>query len=109
VFCTRYSDRPSSGPRARKAKRKNQEEEEGEDGKRPRTAFTGEQLARLRQEFQANRYLTEDRRVNLARELGLSQDQLKIWFQNKRAKLKKCQGKKGELAKILEKQGLYNH
>jgi homeobox protein engrailed len=103
VFCTRYSDRPSSGPRARKAKKKEEED------KRPRTAFSGDQLERLRKEFQANRYLTEDRRVNLSRELGLSESQLKIWFQNKRAKLKKCQGEKGELAKILEKQGLYNH
>jgi len=103
VFCTRYSDRPSSGPRARKAKKKEEED------KRPRTAFNGDQLERLRKEFQANRYLTEDRRVNLSRELGLSESQLKIWFQNKRAKLKKCQGEKGELAKILEKQGLYNH
>ena len=103
VFCTRYSDRPSSGPRARKAKKREEED------KRPRTAFNGDQLERLRKEFQANRYLTEDRRVNLSRELGLSESQLKIWFQNKRAKLKKCQGEKGELAKILEKQGLYNH
>ena len=103
VFCTRYSDRPSSGPRARKAKKKDEED------KRPRTAFNGDQLERLRKEFQANRYLTEDRRVNLSRELGLSESQLKIWFQNKRAKQKKCQGEKGELAKILEKQGLYNH
>ena len=102
VFCTRYSDRPSSGPRARKPRKK-------EEDKRPRTAFTGGQLERLRREFQANRYLTEDRRVNLARELGLSESQLKIWFQNKRAKLKKSTGDKGQLAKILDAQGLYNH
>ena len=117
VFCTRYSDRPSSGPRARKVKRS----EAGAitatspaassscDDKRPRTAFTAEQLKRLRQEFTANRYLTEERRKNLCSELGLSENQLKIWFQNKRAKLKKSAGEKGELAKMLESQGLYNH
>ena len=103
VFCTRYSDRPSSGPRARKPRKK------GEEDKRPRTAFTSAQLERLRKEFLANRYLTEDRRINLAKELGLAESQLKIWFQNKRAKLKKSNGDKGQLAKILDAQGLYNH
>ena len=116
VFCTRYSDRPSSGPRARKPKtsgsgKKSSGGGGGEDSsdKRPRTAFTGPQLERLRREFSANRYLSEDRRVNLAAELGLTEAQLKIWFQNKRAKIKKASGDKGQLAKILDAQGLYNH
>ena len=117
VFCTRYSDRPSSGPRARKMKRAEAGASTASspaassscDDKRPRTAFTAEQLKRLRQEFTANRYLTEERRKNLCSELGLSENQLKIWFQNKRAKLKKSAGEKGELAKMLESQGLYNH
>ena len=117
VFCTRYSDRPSSGPRARKVKRSEAGASTASspaassscDDKRPRTAFTAEQLKRLRQEFTANRYLTEERRKNLCSELGLSENQLKIWFQNKRAKLKKSAGEKGELAKMLESQGLYNH
>ena len=117
VFCTRYSDRPSSGPRARKVKRAEAGASTASspaassscDDKRPRTAFTAEQLKRLRQEFTANRYLTEERRKNLCSELGLSENQLKIWFQNKRAKLKKSAGEKGELAKMLESQGLYNH
>ena len=112
VFCTRYSDRPSSGPRARKPRKKDSASPAvaADDlDKRPRTAFSASQLDRLRREFQANRYLTEDRRVNLAGELGLSETQLKIWFQNKRAKLKKATGDKGQLAKILDAQGLYNH
>lgn len=60
--------------------------------KRPRTAFSKEQLKRLQIEFRANRYLTEERRSALASELGLGQSQVKIWFQNKRAKLKKKTG-----------------
>ncbi|NXJ11231.1 HME2 protein, partial [Odontophorus gujanensis] len=44
VYCTRYSDRPSSGPRSRKPKKKNPNKED----KRPRTAFTAEQLQRLK-------------------------------------------------------------
>ena len=108
VFCTRYSDRPSSGPRARKIKKSKQEDFSSQD-KRPRTAFSSDQLNRLKDEFNSNRYLTEERRRALAAELGLNDNQIKIWFQNKRAKLKKSTGSKGDLAKLLEQQGLYNH
>ncbi|KAK3914686.1 Segmentation polarity homeobox protein engrailed [Frankliniella fusca] len=106
VYCTRYSDRPSSGPRSRRLKRK---EKTAPEEKRPRTAFSGEQLARLRHEFAENRYLTERRRTELARELGLNEAQIKIWFQNKRAKIKKASGSKNPLALQLMAQGLYNH
>lgn len=105
VFCTRYSDRPSSGPRSRKIKRKERAVEE----KRPRTAFTNEQLARLKREFDDCRYLTENRRCYLASELGLTEAQIKIWFQNKRAKIKKSSGVRNPLAVQLMAQGLYNH
>uniref|UniRef100_A0A3Q3DDQ0 Homeobox protein engrailed-like n=1 Tax=Hippocampus comes TaxID=109280 RepID=A0A3Q3DDQ0_HIPCM len=105
VYCTRYSDRPSSGPRSRKPKKKSTSKED----KRPRTAFTAEQLQRLKTEFQTNRYLTEQRRQNLAQELGLNESQIKIWFQNKRAKIKKANGGKNTLALHLMAQGLYNH
>ncbi|KAL6489729.1 hypothetical protein MHYP_G00000740 [Metynnis hypsauchen] len=105
VYCTRYSDRPSSGPRSRKPKKKSASKED----KRPRTAFTAEQLQRLKAEFQTNRYLTEQRRQSLAQELGLNESQIKIWFQNKRAKIKKASGNKNSLALHLMAQGLYNH
>ncbi|XP_062954746.1 homeobox protein engrailed-2 [Cynocephalus volans] len=105
VYCTRYSDRPSSGPRSRKPKKKNPNRED----KRPRTAFTAEQLQRLKAEFQTNRYLTEQRRQSLAQELSLNESQIKIWFQNKRAKIKKATGSKNTLAVHLMAQGLYNH
>ncbi|XP_013866114.1 homeobox protein engrailed-1-B isoform X2 [Austrofundulus limnaeus] len=105
VYCTRYSDRPSSGPRTRKLKKKKSSKED----KRPRTAFTAEQLQRLKTEFQANRYITEQRRQSLAQELNLNESQIKIWFQNKRAKIKKASGYKNGLALQLMAQGLYNH
>uniref|UniRef100_A0A3Q0SN61 Homeobox protein engrailed-like n=1 Tax=Amphilophus citrinellus TaxID=61819 RepID=A0A3Q0SN61_AMPCI len=105
VYCTRYSDRPSSGPRTRKLKKK----KSGKEDKRPRTAFTAEQLQRLKTEFQANRYITEQRRQSLAQELNLNESQIKIWFQNKRAKIKKASGYKNGLALQLMAQGLYNH
>ncbi|XP_068210738.1 LOW QUALITY PROTEIN: homeobox protein engrailed-1a-like [Palaemon carinicauda] len=111
VYCTRYSDRPSAGPRTRRIKKRDKKDE-----KRPRTAFTSDQLARLKKEFQENRYLTEKRRQDLARDLGLNESQIKIWFQNKRAKIKKflalsqqTAGQKNPLALQLMAQGLYNH
>ncbi|XP_015268922.1 PREDICTED: homeobox protein engrailed-2 [Gekko japonicus] len=95
----------TAGPRSRKPKKKNPNKED----KRPRTAFTAEQLQRLKAEFQTNRYLTEQRRQSLAQELSLNESQIKIWFQNKRAKIKKATGNKNSLAVHLMAQGLYNH
>ncbi|CAN8013271.1 unnamed protein product, partial [Ixodes persulcatus] len=96
---------PHAGPRSRRMKKK----EKKADEKRPRTAFTADQLARLKQEFTENRYLTEKRRQDLARELKLNESQIKIWFQNKRAKIKKASGQRNPLALQLMAQGLYNH
>ncbi|XP_035729723.1 segmentation polarity homeobox protein engrailed-like [Vespa mandarinia] len=110
VYCTRYSDRPSSGPRTRRVKRSQNSGKSGTpEEKRPRTAFSAEQLARLKREFAENRYLTEIRRQQLSRDLGLNEAQIKIWFQNKRAKIKKASGQKNPLALQLMAQGLYNH
>ncbi|KAG5450874.1 Homeobox protein engrailed-like SMOX-2 [Clonorchis sinensis] len=107
VFCTRYSDRPSSGPRIRKPRRSIQQEEI--NLKRPRTSFTNVQLKRLAKEFEVNRYLDENRRKSLAKELNLRESQVKIWFQNKRAKTKKTCGNQDRLAFQLMAEGLYNH
>lgn len=94
----------SSGPRARKPK-----PSEIMDSKRPRTAFTSSQLIRLKDEFERSKYLTGERRQILANELGLNESQIKIWYQNKRAKIKKTSGIRNALAMQLMAQGLYNH
>lgn len=104
-LCLRFIVVSTLGPRTRKLKKKKSEKED----KRPRTAFTAEQLQRLKAEFQANRYITEQRRQSLAQELNLNESQIKIWFQNKRAKIKKATGYKNGLALQLMAQGLYNH
>lgn len=94
-----------AGPRSRKHKRKSKLADE----KRPRTAFTIEQLQVLKREFGECQYLTEARRQSLSNELQLNESQIKIWFQNKRAKLKKNSAERGSLAKHLMAEGLYNH
>ncbi|CAI4231905.1 unnamed protein product [Auanema sp. JU1783] len=54
--------------------------------KRPRTTFTDEQLATLEDAFRTNGYLTGASRSQLAEKLGLSDTQVKVWFQNRRTK-----------------------
>ncbi|GJQ66039.1 hypothetical protein Trydic_g4129 [Trypoxylus dichotomus] len=104
-----YAVKQKVGPRTRRVKKAGTKTAATPEEKRPRTAFSGAQLARLKHEFAENRYLTERRRQQLSQELGLNEAQIKIWFQNKRAKIKKASGQKNPLALQLMAQGLYNH
>jgi homeobox protein GBX len=54
--------------------------------RRRRTAFTSEQLLELEREFHAKKYLSLTERSQIATSLKLSEVQIKIWFQNRRAK-----------------------
>lgn len=48
------------------------------DGKKTRTCFTAEQVSRLETDFIMKKYLTSRERNELARELGLSEQQVDI-------------------------------
>ncbi|KAI9525122.1 Ventral anterior homeobox 1 [Dissostichus eleginoides] len=69
--------------------------------KRTRTSFTAEQLYRLEMEFQRCQYVVGRERTELARQLNLSETQVKVWFQNRRTKQKKDQGKDLELRSVV--------
>ncbi|XP_038610207.1 homeobox protein DLX-4 [Tachyglossus aculeatus] len=61
----------------------------GKRARKPRTIYSNLQLQALNQRFQQTRYLALPERAELAAQLGLTQTQVKIWFQNKRSKFRK--------------------
>lgn len=59
-----------------------------------RVVYTDHQRLELEKEFQYNNYITMRRKSELSTALSLSERQIKIWFQNRRAKERKINRKK---------------
>lgn len=52
--------------------------------RKARTAFTDHQLQTLEKSFERQKYLSVQDRMELANKLGLSDTQVKTWYQNRR-------------------------
>ncbi|NXP52749.1 NOT2 protein, partial [Heliornis fulica] len=74
------------------------------NAKRVRTIFTSDQLTQLEKEFARQQYMVGMERCQLASSLHLTEEQVKVWFQNRRIKWRK-QSLKQQQAK-LAKMGL---
>lgn len=59
-------------------------------GKRSRQTYSKYQTAVLETVFRTSKYIVRSRRQQMSAELNLTERQIKIWFQNRRMKEKKC-------------------
>merc|ERR1712046_297922 len=78
--------------------------------KNSRPTFSGHQIFALEKTFEQTKYLAGPERARLAFALGMTESQVKVWFQNRRTKWRKKsaaeqkekQMRKDRLAKDLE-------
>ena len=59
--------------------------------RKQRTPYTKAQLETMEEKYKNNQYLSISEREKLAKSLSLTEVQIKIWFQNRRAKDKRIQ------------------
>ncbi|NXK98486.1 HMX3 protein, partial [Formicarius rufipectus] len=73
--------------------------------KKTRTIFSKSQVFQLESTFDVKRYLSSSERAGLAAALHLTETQVKIWFQNRRNKLKRQMSSEAEGPGLAEPPG----
>ena len=70
--------------------------------RRSRTIFNTEQLEVLEQHFEKHKYPDVKHRKMISEEIGLPEERIQIWFQNRRAKDKRQMEQQAKLQKLVD-------